>query len=217
MFYPKIIILAIGGSHGDFLLRSCEIMNHGKSKDADVDSKGRADYMSDFKMQTTLQTFQKGKKQELKINYKTNNIELSHIYYEEFQNFPSKFYYVNFDKKHLDIVLDMCIEKVCNNDVTKAINYLQHYLIDALAKKINKENYRKIAKVLFWNAIQKYKKLKDIESINMLSFYKFNDMIKILKKLNVYNRTHLSVYQDFYQKWYSNNKKFIDQLQYEIQ
>jgi hypothetical protein len=212
MSYPKIIILAIGGSHGDFLLKSCEIMTHGKIKDSDVDLNGRADYMSTFKTQTTLQTFKKGKKQKLEINYKTNDIELSHIYYEEFQNFTSKFYYIDFDKKYLDIVLDMCIEKVCNNNIDKAIEYFKEYIIDGIAKKINKTNYREILKLVWWNGIKKYKKLKDIESIDMLSFYNFDEMCKILKKLNVYNKENLTVYEKFYQKWYNNNKKFINKF-----
>jgi hypothetical protein len=212
MLYPEIVILAVGGSHGDFLLKSCEIITKGKNVNIAVNNDGRVDWVSYFKKKMNM-SFHKGNKKFVKLQTdKCNKIELSHIYYDEFNKWSTKFFYIDFSKKHLDVVLDMYIKKVCNNDINKILFHIKQYISDDLCKKINKENYKEVLRISWWNAIQKYKKLKNIKKINILSFYDFENTCKILKELKVYNEQHLKIYEEFYQKWHKNNKKFIQNM-----
>ena len=55
MLYPKIIILAVGGSHGDFLLKSCEIMTKGKNINFAVSNEGRVNWLSYFKKKMNME------------------------------------------------------------------------------------------------------------------------------------------------------------------
>jgi len=212
MIYPETIILAIGGTHGDFLLKSCELMTSGKVAKLNVEHNGRVYWESRFKKNMNT-SFSKGKKDFIETGFKYfNKIELSHVYYDEFNNWPSKFFYIDFSKEVIDTILDMYIQKVCDNDVDKVLFYLKEYIADDLYKKINKEDYREVMRILWWNAIQKYKKIKDIQKIDIISFYTFEKMCKILIELKVYNEFHLKIYEKFYQEWYKKNEKFIQNI-----
>jgi hypothetical protein len=210
MFYPKIIILATAGSHGDFLLQSCEIMSNGRT--ANIDNNGRVKWISNFKL-SMINAFKAGKKSNINnLQIKSNKIELSHAYYDEFKNWPSKFFYIDYSRNHIDIVLDMMIKKVCNNDIDKVLMQIKPYLQNDLSVKINKKNYRDVLRIIWWNSIKKFKRLKNIESISLLSFYKFENMCQILKSLDVYNTKYLSIYKPFYQEWQRKNKEYIDRF-----
>lgn len=212
MLYPKIIILAVGGSHGDFLLQSCEIMTNAKNININIDYAGRTMWTSNFKNKMNMFCY-KGKKKFVKTELNNiNKIELSHVYYDEFNRWPTNFFFIDFSKEYLDIVLDMFIKKVCNGNINVVLSYLKNYISDDLSRKINKENYREIMRILWWNSLQKYKKLKNIERINMLSFYEFENTCEILKKLKVYNEKYLENYKNFHRKWYKNNQKFIQNI-----
>jgi hypothetical protein len=212
MLYPEIIILAVGGSHGDFLLQSCKIMTNEKNINTDIDHNGRTEWTSHFKNSMNM-SYYKGKKNFIKTEPNNlNRIELSHVYYDEFNEWPTKFFYIDFSKEHLNIILDMFIKKVCNDDIDKFLFYIKNHISEELFRKINKENYKEIMRILWWNAVQKYKKLKNIERIDILSFYEFENICKILKKLKVYNEKYLKIYEKFYQKWYKNNENFIQNI-----
>ena len=187
-------------------------MTSGEVAKLNVEHTGRVGWTSHFKKSMNM-FYYKGKKNFIKTELDNlNKIELSHVYYDEFNEWPTKFFYIHFSKEHLDIVLDMYIKKVYNNDVDKILFYLKEYIADDLCKKINKEDYREVMRILWWNAIQKYKKIKDIQKIDIISFYTFEKMCKILKTLKVYNEQHLKIYEEFYQKWHKNNKKFIQNM-----
>lgn len=212
MTYPETIILAIGGTHGDFLLQSCEIMTSGEIIKLNVEHSGRVNWESRFKKNMNA-SFHKGKKIfiDTESNY-FNKIELSHVYYDEFNNWSSKFFYIDFSKEVIDTILDMYIQKVCNNNIDKTLFYLKEYIADNLCKKINKQNYREVMRTLWWNAIQKYKKIKNIQKIDIVSFYTFEKMCKILIELKVYNELHCEIYEKFYQEWHKKNEKFIQNI-----
>ena len=187
-------------------------MTSGEVAKLNVEHTGRVGWTSHFKKSMNM-FYYKGKKNFIKTELDNlNKIELSHVYYDEFNEWPTKFFYIHFSKEHLDIVLDMYIKKVCNNNVNKILFYIKQYTSDDLYKKINKENYKEVLRILWWNTIQKYKKLKNIKKINILSFYDFENTCKILKELKVYNEQHLKIYEEFYQKWHKNNKKFIQNM-----
>lgn len=212
MIYPNTVILATGGTHGDFLLKSCQIMTNGKILKSDVQDSGRVNWESHFKKNMNG-SFSKGKKIfiDTKFNY-FNEIELSHVYYNEFNDWSSKFFYVEFNKEVIDTILDMYIQKVCYNNIDKILFHLKEYIADDLCKKINKQNYREVMRTVWWNSIQKYKQIKNIQKIDIESFYTFGKMCEVLKELKVYNEFHSKIYEIFYQEWYKKNEKFIKNI-----
>ena len=110
MQYPKIIILFNGGSHGDFLKASCEQMLFGKV--IKINSVGQALVTSKFK-NDAMNMWREGKKTSFKkSNY--DHIEVSHVWYSEFEPFPSKFYYINYSKKINSTLIDILIKKPSN-------------------------------------------------------------------------------------------------------
>jgi len=212
MQYPEIIILANGGSHGDFLLQSCEIMTKGKNINTRIDYNGRSKWISNFKNKMTM-SYYNGKKNFIETEFDNlNKIELSHVYYDEFDKWPTNFFYIDYSKEHLNVVLDMFIKKVCDDNIDKILLHIKNFISNDLFRKINKENYKKIMRILWWNSVQKYKKIKNIKRIDMLSFYKFESICEILKELKSYNKENLEIYENFYQKWHKNNKKFIQSM-----
>jgi len=209
MIYPKIIILAVGGSHGDFLINSCRIMQ-GEKIENNINKVGQSIFSSQFKNITRI-AFIKGKKQDLQFD-EANDIELSHVWYDDFQNYPSKFFYIGFSKEILPIIIKMFLAKVCMNNLQKAVDYFNYYTIDGLSKKINTHNISKILPIVWWNAQKKYQKQKNIEKIEMTDLYDYNKFLEVLKKLDVSKKIKEKNLKKYHAEWQQKNSIYINKI-----
>ena len=88
MKYPKRIILGLGGTHPDFLCACFRLMETGA--EIKIDPNGRVPIKSRFKRETRNARF-KGIK-NLNLSYNYEDTEISHIWYDEYKKFPSKFF-----------------------------------------------------------------------------------------------------------------------------
>lgn len=209
MIYPKIIILALGGSHGDFLINSCKIMQGEKIKKT-ITNVGQSKFSNQFKIKTQF-SFKKGKKQELQLN-EANNIELSHIWYDEFQTYPSKFFYIGFSKEILPVIIKMYLTKVCSDSLQKAVDHFKYYTTDGLSKRIDTNNISKILPIVWWNTQKKYQQQKNIEKIEMTDLYDYNKFLKVLKRLNVYKKNNEKQLTLYHTEWQQKNSIYINEI-----
>lgn len=210
MIYPKIIILAIGGSHGDFLINCCRIMQ-GEEIKKRITITGQAEFRNEFKHKTQFR-FKKGKKQNLELD-KINDVELSHIWYDDFQKYPSEFFYIGFAKEILPVILKMYLTKVCNNNLQQAVNKLNYFIPEELGRKINAQNISKILPVLWWNAQIKYQQQKDIKRIELTDLYDYDKLLKILQQLGVYNKSLEKELKEYHTEWLQKNSVYIDEIE----
>jgi hypothetical protein len=212
MLFPKIIILAQGGTHGDFLYESCQLMilnnNNINNK---IDNNGRVLESSIFK-RNNFTLYKKGQKKESMLNYLNNaqEIEICHIWFEEFINWPSKFYYIDFDDTLIESIKKMYFEKACNNDINIAIENYKKYLPDSITKKITHDNFDKIITMSYKSIKKKYQKQPNIKAINMVNLYSLDTLINILKDMKIYNREKLSFLEIFHKDWIKKNHKWIN-------
>lgn len=213
MLFPKIIILAQGGTHGDFLYKSCQItISTGNlDKENKITSDGRVLESSIFKRKN-LKLYEKGQKKELLLNELTDvqQIEICHIWYEEFINWPSKFYYINFDDTLIEIIKKMYLEKACNNDKNIATENYKKYLPDSIAKKITHDNFDEIITMSYKSIKKKYQKQPNIKAINMVDLYSLDKLIDILKDMEIYNPQKLEQLEIFHAEWIKKNHKWIN-------
>jgi len=213
MLFPKIIILAQGGTHGDFLHNFCKIMiyDQNSNKENKITSNGRVLESSIFKRKN-LKLYEKGQKKELLLNALTDaqQIEICHIWYEEFINWPSKFYYINFDDTLIEIIKKMYLEKICNNDKNIATEYYKKYLPDSIAKKITHDNFDEIFTMSYKSIKKKYQKQPNIKAINMVDLYSLDKLIDILKDMEIYNPQKLEQLETFHAEWIGKNHKWIN-------
>jgi hypothetical protein len=214
MLFPKIIILAQGGTHGDFLYESCQLMilnnNNINNK---IDNNGRVLESSIFKRKN-FKLYKKGQKKGLMFDHLNDakSIEICHIWYEEFINWPSKFYYINFDDSLIDIIKQMYFEKVCNNDKNKAMEDYKKYLPNSISKKITLDNFDKIITMSYKSIKRKYRLQPNIKEINMLDLYSLDKLIDILKNMAIYNEKKLLSLKKLHNDWLKKNSKWIKQL-----
>jgi hypothetical protein len=209
MIYPEKVILAVGGSHGDFLINSCRIMQGEEIKN-NITKVGQSKFLSEFKIKTQFR-FQKGKKQDLQLN-EVNDIELSHIWYDEFQNYPSKFFYIAFSKEILPVIIKMYLTKVCSNNLQKAVDYFKYYTTDGLSKKINTHTISKILPIIWWNTQKKYQQQKNIEGIQITDLYDYDKFLKLLKRLDVYKKNNEKQLKEYHTKWQQKNFIYINEI-----
>ena len=211
MLYPEIIILFNGGSHGDFLKASCECMLFGKK--INLSLIGQVLIKSKFK-NDTMKTWHEGKKISLKSsNY--NHVEVGHVWYDEFKQFPSKFYYINYPKKVNSVLIDILIKKQFKNKITNAIKYYKDktkFFPKNYGKHITPKNFIQMLEILQLKNLEKFKNVPNIQKIDIIELYEYDNMIKLLKRMNCYNAKNEIMYQRYYYHWKERNSKFIKKI-----
>tara|TARA_E500000318_G_C3499627_1_gene187828 strand:+ start:19 stop:663 length:645 start_codon:yes stop_codon:yes gene_type:complete len=211
MKYPKIIILAQGGTHGDFLCKCALLMvdNH----DIKINEKGKTIEQSNFLKDNWQKSYRRGKK--IKINYKfVNEVEVCHIWQEEFLNFKSRFFYINFTQSQIPIIKNMFLTKTCNGKIENVFKTNKTFLPSDLSSKITLKNFDAIWTTQIKNTLAKYKKQNGITAIKITDLYKFESLKNILKQMGVYNKTKEYKLKKMYKEWHKKNHNFIEQMLY---
>lgn len=205
---PKIVILAQGGTHGDFLYSCCRLMLVDERQF--VSASGRVQEHSIFKRQN-LKSYNKGEK--IPIDYNTEEeVSVCHIWQKEFLSWPSKFYYIEFSNEQIPIIKQMFLDKVCNQDINFAIDLTKKYFPDSLAKKVNLKNFDRIWTLLYKNSLRKYKLQSGAMAVNITDLYDIKKIIEILKTMEIYDKSKYQFLTHFHDSWLSSNKKHIDAL-----
>ena len=205
--FKKILILAQGGTHGDFLYSCCHLMAYNKK--GIVNGHGAVIVNPDKR--NNLQTYYKGIKNVSTFN-NMQSIEVCHIWQEEFKTLSANFYYIHYNDQQIDIIKKMFLEKVFKNNIELAIENKKKYLPDALAKKITKDNIDKILTVSYKNTIKKYRQQSNIKAINITDLYNFDSLVAILKDMNIYNPTKSNELKEFHNEWMDKNMKYITEM-----
>lgn len=213
MAFPKIIILAQGGTHGDFLYQSCQIITSDKNNN-NIDPNGRVRESSIFKRQN-FNVFENGQMTESISNHLNDAqpIEVCHVWHREFMDWPSKFYYITYDDSLIEIILKMYYEKVHKNDQDRAMEAYKRYLPDGMAKKINHDNFDQIINTSYKTTMKKYKEQPNAKAINMVDLYSLHRLTDILKDMGIYNEKNLSSLEKFHSEWLVRNDKWIKQIE----
>ncbi len=213
MAFPKIIILAQGGTHGDFLYQSCQIITSDKNNN-NIDPNGRVRESSIFKRQN-FNVFENGQMTESISNHLNDAqpIEVCHVWHREFMDWPSKFYYITYDDSLIEIILKMYYEKVHKNDQDRAMEAYKRYLPDGMAKKINHGNFDQIINTSYKTTMKKYKEQPNAKAINMVDLYSLHRLTDILKDMGIYNEKNLSSLEKFHSEWLVRNDKWIKQIE----
>jgi len=213
MAFPKIIILAQGGTHGDFLYQSCQIITSDENAPK-IDDSGKVIESSIFKRKN-LTILKNGQKTNMMSNYlhEAQPIEVCHVWYEEFIDWPSKFYYIDFDDSLLEIIKKMYFEKVHNNDKNLAMIWYKKHLPDSVARKINHDNLNEVINSSYRNAQKKYKKQPNAKAINIVDLYSLHRLTDILKDMGIYNEKNLPSLEKFHSEWLVRNDKWIKQIE----
>ena len=213
MAFPEIIILAQGGTHGDFLYQSCRIITSYENANK-IDNNGSVIESSIFKRKN-FNVFKNGQKIDTMLNYlhEAQPIEVCHIWYDEFIDWPSKFYYITYDDSMIEIISKMYYEKVYNNDKTLAMKAYKKYLPDSIAKKINHDNFDQIINTSYKTTRKKYKQQPNAKAINMVDLYSLHKLTDILKDMGIYNEKNLPSLKTFHSEWIMRNDKWIKQIE----
>lgn len=205
------ILLAVGGSHGDFLFSCCKLMlNQYISVANDA---GRISAPSEWK-ELTLKCFKEGKK-IFNVPIPTNSIEMSHTWYKEFKEMPCKFYYIDYEHNQINILKKMWIDKNYTSrgknkeDICKD---MRECLENNLAKKINKNNIDKFLTNYYKNQLKKFKQQPGIIAIKITNLYKFESLVNTLKKMGFWNDSNVEQLKKHYKGWFQKNINYIEEV-----
>ena len=141
-----------------------------------------------------------------------SNIEMCHIWQEEFKKLPGKFYYINYNEEQIDIIKKMYLEKVFYNNLDHAIKNIKKYLPKDLEKKIKKDNINQILTIFYKNSIKKYRKQPGIVSIEISHLYDFNKLVKILKNMDLFDADNVENLKKFHAEWTEKNIKYLEEM-----
>ena len=208
MKYPKIIILAQGGTHGDFLY-SCGLLMLNNTP-TDIDQTGRALGRSDF-LQDNMYNFEGGVDKKITYTFDTD-IEVCHVWHEEFLKFTSKFYYIEFQEQHIPVIKKMFLAKVCKNNIDVAMESRIKFLPPALANKINKKNFDRYWTSSLKTAIKNYKKQPYVNKINMIDLYNFEKLCGILTNMGIFNVSKTNSLKSMHETWIQKNSQYIKEI-----
>ena len=205
MLFPEVVILAQGGTHGDFLYSCCQIMQ-GKSPNK-VDKQGRVI----AKPELLVQNWEK----QFGTNYKKqyadlDKVEIAHIWKDEFINWPSKFFYIRFTDKQLPVIKKMFIAKVCNGSIDTAIKKFNRSANDYINKKVNKNNMLKVLDIHYKKSLQQYKKQPGIQEIKIMDLYNRDSLNDVLFEIGIFNKKYVADLEKFHTNWLDKNKHFIN-------
>ena len=212
MAFPEIIILAQGGTHGDFLYQSCKIITSNKDSNI-IDDNGRVIESSIFKRQN-FHMYANGQKMGRMSDHLNDAqpIEVCHIWDQEFIDWPSKFYYITYDDSFIEIILKMYYEKIHKNDKNLAMEMYKKYLPDSIAEKINHNNFDQVINTSYKTIRKKYEQQPNAKAIKMVDLYSLHKLTEILKDMEIYNEKNFSVLEKFHSEWVLRNDKWIKQI-----
>jgi hypothetical protein len=211
MQFPKIMILASGGTHGDFLYHCCELMLSGS--DFRINEKGQTVSSSFYKNQYF---YYNGKR--IPVDYKNNSndvpyVELSHVWYDDFISWSSQFYFINYDDSLIPVIRDMFIKKACNSNVEIALETYRERWKDDVAKKFHKENFDEVFTVMCKRDKKLFKRQPGIIPIEMVKLYDYSSLVDILKNMGVFNSNHKNKLHELHSEWKLKNLDNIAQIQ----
>ena len=209
MPFPKIVILARGGTHGDFLHQCCTLMNNNST--VSINDKGKVQNPSKLKM---LKIYNNRIKENIadKDIENLKDIEFSHVWYDDFINWPSKFYYITYPDVLYPMTKKMYIEKACSNDKDVALQGLKDALTDPFVDRIKLTEFDKVYDLLTKTAIRKYKNQPGITPISMTDFYEYEKLVEVLIFMGVYNEQRSKELQHVYNDWTYKNQKYINEI-----
>ena len=212
MKYPKRIILGLGGTHPDFLCACFRLMETGA--EIKIDPNGRVPIKSSFKRETRNARF-KGIK-NLNLSYNYEDTEISHIWYDEYKKFPSKFFIINFKLETLDYICQMFREKRKVN-IMEIFDYITPKLANYFKSK--NINYEEIFKKFCMDSLKKFHNCKNPEIIEINNIYNKDYVIELLKRNlgllgGIWEKDieYVQKFNKFYKNWHHKNKSYIDKI-----
>ena len=208
MKYPKIIILAQGGTHGDFLY-SCGLLML-ENRPTIINETGRALGRSNF-LQDNMYNFEGGVYRKKNYVFDTD-IEVCHVWHEEFLKFNSKFYYISFKDEHIPVIKKMFLAKVCKNNIDTAIESRKKFLPPAVANKINKKNFDRYWTSSLKTGVKSYRKQPDVNKIDMIDLYNFEKLCSIMTHMGIFNENKTNKLKSMHQSWVEKNSEYITEI-----
>ena len=207
MNYPKIIVLFIGGTHGEFLKNCYNIFNNKKIRP--ISSTGHSPISSQFK-EENMSLFYNGKSGKHTLN-QFDNFEVVHCWYNEYLEYTSKFYYIDYPDHLASTLIDLFMYKT-KKDNNTIIKYLRNNLPENIGKKINELNWKDIFIKSINRCKSKYLLQKSIKRIDIFDIYNLEKLKKIYKDMGIYNNKYEEKFTKYYNKWLIKNDYFIENL-----
>ena len=207
------MILALGGSHGDFLHQCCNFMLHNTK--IDVNALGRITPTSVLKQNGNF--YYDGEKipiTESKLEKMSlSTVELSHVWQEEFIKWPSKFYYVHIEESHVATVGKMYLDKICEQDEKIALKTLTSHFPADVKARIDQFSFDEYFKGMVSRAQKKFERQPSISKIQMTDLYSYESLVKVLKMMDCFDHEKIKSLADIHNKWIKNNKTYVDEIQ----
>jgi len=210
MQFPKIMLLAIGGAHGDFLLNCCKLMLEG-SKFA-INNQGQTVSTSVYKNQHFIVGGKRVPVDYTHLTKETPLVELSHMWYEEYKTWNTQFYFIEYDDILLPKIKEMWIKKACRSNIDMALESYRKAWSDSISKTFSRENFDEIFAVLSKRAKKLFMKQPGIIPIDMVKLYDYSSLVDVLKSMGIYNTDLEHDLQEIHGKWIHINQENIEQI-----
>ena len=200
---PTALILYIPGSVGDFLKTCCAVALGEKLLNFDLRPTGQF-AVSNVKWKTFTNSINNNRIKIEKVyemldqeNTTFLTVENGHRYFDWFKDTNINLFYIDFDNKYIEIIVDTFIRKAFNGDESLFLNTLNANSKDEIIK-----NY-----ILLKNCYA-----KNCKAINIADFWKFDSTLDNIKTITGQDIQQKDLIYSLWEKWVNLNKKLKEDL-----
>ena len=202
----KSIIVFNSATAGDFLTALCWSQLFDSSSLYEQQQTGRI--MLDSYFKTATQKFYHNPQLNLEFDYsKIFPVDNSHYWLDCYSTLADRCVYINYPARVQQGILDIYLEKVCNNNIQEMLDLNLPNQHPYIASKMNVDNTQQIVNVHWLKNIQAWASNPRLTAIELEDFFIKSRIENIVQMLIDQEISNCELFDKIYTNWIDNNSK----------
>ena len=203
----KSIIVFNAAAAGDFLTVLCWSQLSISTHEYFQKTSGRMEIRNGYFKKITQESFY-NPQQNIEFDFsQTFPVENSHYWLDRYCNMADRCVYINYPAEVQQGILQICIEKVFDNDLQKMVDLNIANQNPYIASKMTVDNVIPILNVQWLKNIKAWKQNNQLTAIELKDFFIKSKMENIVEMLIGQEISNQKKFDELYSNWINNNSK----------